>query len=64
MVIQMLFTSCYTVIGYLGQSQNLTKFHLLVAYALINLLFCRGMQRRDLLVRRYWRREDDGTYGT
>ncbi|KAH9703793.1 DUF1336 domain-containing protein [Citrus sinensis] len=22
-----------------------------------------GMQRRDLLVRRYWRREDDGTYG-
>ncbi|RXI07468.1 hypothetical protein DVH24_005241 [Malus domestica] len=22
-----------------------------------------GMQRRDLLIRRYWRREDDGTYG-
>ncbi|KAK3005321.1 hypothetical protein RJ639_017006, partial [Escallonia herrerae] len=22
-----------------------------------------GMKRRDLLVRRYWRREDDGTYG-
>ncbi|CAJ1955939.1 unnamed protein product [Sphenostylis stenocarpa] len=22
-----------------------------------------GMQRRDLLLRRYWRREDDGTYG-
>ncbi|KAG0493792.1 hypothetical protein HPP92_004786 [Vanilla planifolia] len=23
---------------------------------------CRGMKRRDLLLRRYWRREDDGTY--
>jgi len=22
-----------------------------------------GMNRRDLLLRRYWRREDDGTYG-
>ncbi|XP_052485989.1 protein ENHANCED DISEASE RESISTANCE 2 isoform X8 [Gossypium raimondii] len=22
-----------------------------------------GMKRRDLLLRRYWRREDDGTYG-
>lgn len=26
-------------------------------------LFCRLMKRRDLLLRRYWRREDDGTYG-
>lgn len=24
---------------------------------------CRGMKQRDLLLRRYWRREDDGTYG-
>jgi len=23
----------------------------------------RGMKRRDLLLRRYWRRDDDGTYG-
>ncbi|MBA0694886.1 hypothetical protein Goari_005150 [Gossypium aridum] len=23
-----------------------------------------GMKRRDLLLQRYWRREDDGTYGT
>jgi hypothetical protein len=23
-----------------------------------------GMRKRDLLLRRYWRREDDGTYGT
>jgi hypothetical protein len=22
------------------------------------------MRKRDLLLRRYWRREDDGTYGT
>lgn len=22
-----------------------------------------GMNRRDLLLRRYWRREEDGTYG-
>lgn len=22
-----------------------------------------GMDRRDLLLRRYWRREEDGTYG-
>jgi len=22
------------------------------------------MKRRDLLLRRYWRREDDGTYGS
>lgn len=25
--------------------------------------FFRGMKRRDLLLRRYWRREDDGAYG-
>jgi len=25
---------------------------------------CRGMKPRDLLLQRYWRREDDGTYGT
>jgi hypothetical protein len=24
----------------------------------------RGMKRRDFLLRRYWRREDDGTYGS
>lgn len=23
----------------------------------------RGMKKRDFLLRRYWRREDDGTYG-
>lgn len=23
----------------------------------------RGAKKRDLLLRRYWRREDDGTYG-
>lgn len=25
---------------------------------------CRSMRKRDLLLQRYWRREDDGTYGT
>ncbi|PWA87231.1 pleckstrin (PH) and lipid-binding START domains-containing protein [Artemisia annua] len=35
---------------------------------IIHLQLCRdwlpwGMSRRDLLLRRYWRREDDGTYG-
>lgn len=24
---------------------------------------CRGMKPRDMLLRRYWRREDDSTYG-
>lgn len=28
------------------------------------IIFRRGMKRRDLLLRRYWRREDDGTYGS
>ena len=27
------------------------------------LLIYRAMKGRDLLLRRYWRREDDGTYG-
>jgi len=27
-------------------------------------LMSRGMKPRDLLLRRYWRREDDGSYGT
>jgi len=30
---------------------------------LIEELFCRGMKQRDLLLHRYWRRDDDGTYG-
>jgi hypothetical protein len=34
-----------------------------VVIALYFLVF-RGMRKRDLLLRRYWRREDDGTYGT
>ena len=29
-----------------------------------HIMFYRGMKRRDLLLRRYWRREDDGTYGS
>lgn len=31
---------------------------------IIDIRRCRGMGRRDLLLQRYWRREDDGTYGT
>lgn len=35
-----------------------------VAVADADHLVFRAMKRRDLLLRRYWRREEDGTYGT
>lgn len=31
---------------------------------MVDISWCRSMKKRDLLLRRYWRREDDGTYGT
>lgn len=34
------------------------------ARVITDIRLCRGMTRRDLLLQRYWRREDDGTYGT
>jgi len=40
-------------------------FTCIICYVLIAVyLVFRGMRKRDLLLRRYWRREDDGTYGT
>ncbi|KAM3374200.1 protein ENHANCED DISEASE RESISTANCE 2-like isoform X2 [Capsicum galapagoense] len=30
--------------------------------SIIDMSCCRSMKKRDLLLRRYWRREDDGTY--
>lgn len=46
-----------------------TQLALIVSYFRIlqvnsTVIIYRGMKRRDLLLRRYWRREDDGTYGT
>jgi hypothetical protein len=79
MVTPTLFTSNYIVIGCLGKTQpcnaydlllivlrqylragHLREVVLLVSYH----IFYRGVKRRDLLLRRYWRREDDGTYGS
>lgn len=46
-------------------STRTTQFYYSVMSGiLIKLSICRGMKRRDLLLRRYWRREDDGTYGS
>ena len=70
MVILILFTSSYIVIGYLGQIQTsdlvimFCKTEVYVYLFSLTHYTCRGMKRRDLLLRRYWRREDDGTYGS
>lgn len=46
-------------------SNNNSQFHTFwILQVNTIVLICRGMKRRDLLLRRYWRREDDGTYGT
>lgn len=68
MVIQILFICSCTMIGYHGKidMQNLVNENSDSKHA-FNIKLCfmfRGMKPRDLLLRRYWRREDDGSYGT
>ncbi|CAI0397877.1 unnamed protein product [Linum tenue] len=69
MAILILFTSSCTVTDYLGSDRlyNIHNFILIQSSQGLNSYACyiihfRGMKRRDLLLRRYWRREDDGTY--
>jgi hypothetical protein len=79
MVTWTLFTRNYTMIGYLGRSVLLEAYIYIYIYIILFLrqllsslkshtCWCivlpRGMKRRDFLLRRYWRREDDGTYGS
>lgn len=71
MVTLILFTSSYIEIGYLGSIQtsmlianiDIAIFPCNICHFIELSYPCRGMKRRDLLLRRYWRREDDGTYG-
>lgn len=66
MVIQILSMCSYIMIGCHGKKYTLLM-RIQTTKHVVNISLYpmfRGMKPRDLLLRRYWRREEDGSYGT